>query len=320
MEYPFNFYNNVNEYRRRAQTLQPTRHHGLDEADPKLFIMAKYFNSVESDRANYANVDDSLCMNLTPVSNGYHHHHHHEQHNHHTHNHGHTFNHHQHQHQQSPNSQQHLQRTPPLLFNHAHGHRSHQHQHQPSNLHQNHRSNNLHHRSQSQHYYQPNTLCQVNDFNNYYNISNFGGTIIPARSRHPSPINGIVDHQSPIVPPPPSMQQLTHNMNNIDMMQVFNELGCLDAAPPLPEPRNYTISRTRNSLYKVALPQRRLIKGQYTDILTGISLTPGTAVSVLHPSKEDRSKFTICLNDQHHVDISHHLTHVPQPTAPHWNY
>ena len=65
-------------------------------------------------------------------------------------------------------------------------------------------------------------------------------------------------------------------------------------------------------LYKFTFPQRRFIKGQFTDPVTGISLPPGATVSVLGTSKDDRSKFTVCYKDQH-IDMPHQLTQAPQP-------
>lgn len=167
----------------------------------------------------------------------------------------------------------------------------------------------VHSRSHSRHYYQP--MCQVNDLNGYYNLSNIGTTIKPARSRLPSPVNE-----------PPPIHSRVAQLDSITVMQVCVELGNLvDSPPPLPSSRHYTISDSRQcGLFKIKFPQRRYIKGQFTDHVTGTSLPPGSIVSVLGPSKEDRSKFTICYNEQH-IDIPHQLTqltHQPQPPT-HWS-
>lgn len=174
----------------------------------------------------------------------------------------------------------------------------------PSRPHQ-----HVHTRSQSQHYYH--TMCpSANDFNNYYNISNVPGgtTNIPTRSRHPSPI----------IEPPTIHNHIVHHIDSITIMQVCNELGYLDSPPAMPSSRNYTISASKECglLYKIPFPQRRFTRGQFTHPFTGMSVAPNSLVTVLGPSKEDRSKFTVCYNDQH-IDIPHQLTHVPEPT--HWN-
>jgi len=239
----FNTYNNIS-YRQRSQTLQPIRGGTIAElSNSKQFMLNKYFtsqmNSVDSERANYANVP--------------------------------------------PDADETLLIRP--------------HQHQPHNPHPR-PHQHVHNRSHSQHYYH--TMCQVNDLNNYYNLSNIGTTIIPARSRHPSPINE-----------PPPMHNHVTQLDSITIMVVCNELGILDSPPPMPNPRKYSVSGSREcGLYKIAFPQRRFVKGHFTDPNTGICLTPGSLVSVLGPSKDDRAKFTVCYNDQH-IDMPHQLTCHP---------
>lgn len=168
----------------------------------------------------------------------------------------------------------------------------------------------LHSRSNSRHYYH--ARCQVNDPNNYYNLSNIG-TIIP-RSSHPSP------HQLHEHPPP------NHNhaqFDSLTIMQVCNEFGNLDSPPPMPPPRNYTVTRVQDgSLFKVMLPHRRTTKFQYTDHTTGTSIPPDSTISVLAPSRDDRSKFSICVCiDGHyrHIDMPHQLTQAPSLITP-WNH
>lgn len=177
-----------------------------------------------------------------------------------------------------------------------------------------------HHRSHSQaHTFARgsyHTMCQANDYNNYYNLSNIGTTIIPARSRRHSPINEavassmhrtmIANRQNPHHGQMPQMTPLT-------LMQVCEEkYGNVDAPPPMPASRNYTISCCRNSraLYKLSFPQQRLVRGHFTDPVTRVSIKPNSQVTVIGPSQEDRSKFTVCYKDQH-VDMPHQLTIAP---------
>lgn len=175
-------------------------------------------------------------------------------------------------------------------------------QQQPRHLHSR-PHQHVHSRSHSHHYYH--TMCQANDLQqaNYYNLSNVGTTIIPARStRHPSPINE----------PQPMHNQLA-KLDKITLMQVCAELGNIDSPPPMPSSRNYTISGSREEgLYKITFPQRRYIKGHYLDPITGVSLAPGSIVSVLGPLEGDPSKFTVCYNDQH-IDLPNTLTDGCQP-------
>lgn len=158
----------------------------------------------------------------------------------------------------------------------------------------------MHLRSQSQHYYNAmaNQTNDSNHHNNYYNLSNLGTTIIPARSRHPSPYNSHIPQHNHIPP-----------LDPIVVMKICNELELhLDSAPPMPAPRNYSVIKSRDrSLYKMPFPQWRYVKGQFTDPLTRITLPAGAPIMVLHPAKDDRSKFTVCYNNLH-LDIPHQLT------------
>lgn len=184
--------------------------------------------------------------------------------------------------------------------------------HQPSNQHHQH----LHTRSRSQNHYH--TMChQVNDPNNYYNLNIGSTTIIPERARHhSSPMNKAPLAPSSVVPPP--VHNRLAQFDTITIMQVCNELGNLDTSPPMPSPRNYTISGSKNCcMYKNPFPQCRYLKGQFTDPITGISIPPRTPVTVLCVSKADRSKFTVCYRD-HHIDLPHQLTHPLQPHPKDW--
>lgn len=180
------------------------------------------------------------------------------------------------------------------------------HHHQPSRHHSHHHTRphqHVHSRSHSQHYYH--TMYQVNDLNNYYNIS----TIVPAITR---------SRRSPINEPPPPIHNPVAHLDCITVMQVCNELGNnIDSSPPMPNPRNYSILNTREGLFKVAFPQTRAMKNNYRDPLTGTVIKSGESVSVLGPSKDDRSKFTVCFNDKH-IDLPHQHTLAPQITTR-WN-
>lgn len=172
------------------------------------------------------------------------------------------------------------------------GYKQHQHLHLLSN------PSALHSRSQSQHHYH--TMCQ--DLNNYYNLTNIRPVVPNSRG------------QSPIHEPPPQAHNYAQ-LDSITIMQVCNEFGNLDSPPPTPAPRNYTISRNQDgSLAKVMLPHKRWTKFTYTDHIAGASLPPGSPISILAASKEDRSKFSscICLDGVYkYIDIPHHLTQPP---------
>lgn len=166
----------------------------------------------------------------------------------------------------------------------------------PHHLHQSHpRSQHphVHTRTQSRHLYH--TTCPLNVSNQYYNLEQ---AIIPTRSRHASPINE-----------PPPMHGRVVQLDNLTIMQVCNELGYeLDSNPPVPPARSYTISASRDCVfYKNRFPQERFVKGSFKDPKTGVPIPKGSLVTVLHVSTEDRSKFTVCFQDQH-IDIPHQLT------------
>lgn len=165
----------------------------------------------------------------------------------------------------------------------------------PYHLHQPHpRSHHphVHTRTHSQHHYH--TTCPVNVPNQYYNLEP-----PPARSKHVSPINE----------PPPMHTRVVQQLDNLTIMQVCNELGYeLDSNPPVPPPRSYTISASRDGVfYKNPFPQARFVKGGFTEPKSGTYIPKGSLVLVLCVSKEDRSKFTVCFQDQH-VDMPHQLT------------
>lgn len=180
-----------------------------------------------------------------------------------------------------------------------HHHHQNYHVHQPSRL--SHRSHHhVHSRTHSQHYYQ----TMYPEFNQYYNVSNLM-QLGMARSHH-SPGNE---------PPPPHM----HNPPQLDcitVMQVCNELGNnIDSSPAMPESRQYSIIRTKRALFKLAYPQMRTTKGNFLDQRTRTYVKAGETISVLGPSKDDRSKVSICYNEKH-FDMPHQLT-LPPPLT--WN-
>lgn len=169
-------------------------------------------------------------------------------------------------------------RPPNISFHHSRpSFYQHQHQHQ-----------HLHSRSQSQHHYH--TMHQGDM--TYYNAA--------AMPR--------IMQSVPINEPPPTIHK--QQLDTITMMQVCNEFGNLDSSPQLPGPRNYSIIRTQGCLQKVGFPQTRTLKKRFHDPLKGVFIEKGDPVSVLGPSKDDRSKFTICHYDNH-IDIPHQLTNQP---------
>lgn len=187
------------------------------------------------------------------------------------------------------------QEEPAFLLHH------HQPRHLPRHSLPHHHQQPLHNRSHSQHYYH--TMYPVNDLNNYCNISTIGQAIKPARTRPQSPITN--EQPSPLNNPVAQLDCIT-------VMQVCNELGNnIDSAPPVPNGRTYSILRTRDGLFKVAFPQTRVMKSDYADPHTGTVIKSGESVSVLGPSKEDRSLFTVCYQDKH-MDLPHQLTRAPQ--------
>lgn len=179
-----------------------------------------------------------------------------------------------------------------------HGH----HQRQPSrHSHRSHNHQHLHARSHSQHYYQPMLSQGLNDPNCYYNVAPPG----VARSRH-SPIN------EPLHP----IHNQPAQLDCITVMQVCNELGNnIDSSPPMPSSRKYSISNIQGGLLKIAFPQTRTMKVDFRDHVTRTFIKSGETISVLEPSKEDRSKFTVCYKDKH-IDLPHQFT---QPSPIHWN-
>lgn len=177
-------------------------------------------------------------------------------------------------------------------------HHNHHHQRQQSrHSHRSHHHQHLHARSHSQHYYQPMLTQGLNDLNCYYNVVPPGIT----RSRH-----------SPSNEPPRPIHTHPGQLDCITLMQVCNELGNnIDSAPPMPSSRKYTISRTQGETFKVALPQKRIMNVDFCDQFTGTSIKAGESISVLEPSNDDRSKFTICY-DHKYIDLPHQYTQAPQ--------
>ena len=190
--------------------------------------------------------------------------------------------------------------TPVHNFSHSHSH----HHHQPSRISHHSRSNHqrVNSQSQSQHLYHT-----THGVNNYYNISN----VFPQHS----PISRTC--RSPINEPEP-IKHNPENFNCLTVMHVCNEMGNnIDSAPPMPKSRQYTISTFRNALFKVAFPQTRTMKVDFLDMRTKTFIKANESITVLHPSKEDRSKFTVCYNNQH-FDMPHQHTSA-LPVRSRWN-
>lgn len=152
------------------------------------------------------------------------------------------------------------------------------------------------------------SLSHLNeDLNNYYNLS---------------PSNGRADPRKQ----PPQVARTRH-LKAIEFMQVCNELGVLDSAPPLPPSRQYSISQAHSGfgLYKLEFPHRRYVNQDYVDPVSKTALLRGQLVLALRPSKSNRSKFTVILLDNNQsptkplqFDVPHQITLAPQP-APLWN-
>lgn len=173
-----------------------------------------------------------------------------------------------------------------------------------------HHHQHLHNRSHSHHYYDT-TYSGANDLNNYYNLAPN-----TAHYNHHQ-INPVVQSRQQITINEPSQPQRLHShhahkLDTISVMQVCTELGILDAPPPMPSSRNYTISSNRNTgqLIKILFPQRRMLKSQFTDTTTGISLSAGSTIRVVGPTASDRKKFTIH-HQGHYFDIPHKMTQTP---------
>jgi hypothetical protein len=185
--------------------------------------------------------------------------------------------------------------SPPSLKATANHHANNHHHRQVSRHSHHSRSQHVHSRSHSQHYYQ--TMHHqfhpsVNDPNNYYNLTNLVGPPPPMTVSRHSPINE------------PLLNNRTH-LDCITVMQVCNELGNnIDSAPPMPSSRQYSIVITNNGYFKMAFPQSRTMMKNFQDPNTKLFIKAGEIVSVLGPSKEDRSKFTICYKEQH-IDVQH---------------
>jgi len=104
------------------------------------------------------------------------------------------------------------------------------------------------------------------------------------------------------------------------VMRLGAELGVpIDAAPEMPPSREYSISESANGqLYKVPFPQTRLMALDINDPLENIYLRKGEPVTVLGPSAEDRSKFTICYK-KGHCEIPHQYTQRPMIGYNDWH-
>lgn len=158
--------------------------------------------------------------------------------------------------------------------------------------------------SQSQHHCQ--NYNQADDPNNYYNMFDLRGP----------------NHRSTTNETLPMIQ----NHGQVDsitvLQQAWTDRGNLDTEPPLPSPRKYSIASAPDGCrYKVKMPHRRLTKFPFTDPKLGVFLRPGSCVTVLHPSKQDRSKFTVLYQLESTcmaIDIPQQITAEPS-LMPHYH-
>lgn len=281
----FNGFNSISHHH-GSHTIQPSQRPKINE------FLSSQFNSAESDRANYVNVPSNDRNSLG--ANGSHHNRHNRL-------------------QQllpqietnnltSNNIANNDLDSPPenpfcqqqVRTGHS---RSHSHVHTRTH-------------SLSQHYYHP--LAPLDDFVNYYNVSN---AIQPTRSHYPTSIN---DSPPPLINNNNNHNHHHHHHQNapvfdqlspIQIMKLCCELGQqVDSPPPVPPSRNYTIMAGQD--LKVMFPQRRVLKTPCSSPLAGVSLAPGSVVTALGPSREDRTKITILIGDQQ-VDLPYQLTYPP---------
>jgi hypothetical protein len=84
----------------------------------------------------------------------------------------------------------------------------------------------------------------------------------------------------------------------------------------MPSSRQYSIVSFDDRYFKVAFPHTRTMTKRFTDPHTKLRIEPGETVSVLGPSKDDRSKFTICYKEQH-IDLAYQYT-KPLPIQARW--
>lgn len=183
--------------------------------------------------------------------------------------------------------------TPPVTPVH---HQQNYHVHHPSRVSHHSRSHHhVHSRTFIQHYYRP---LFTHDVNSYYNMPNVGMT----RSHHSPVLNR---------PPPPPHMHNPPQLDCITVMHVCNELGNnIDSSPPMPESRQYSVIRFKQTLVKLAYPQMRTTKSDFLDHRTRTYVKAGETISVLGPTKDDRSMVSICYRGQHLV-IPHQLTRPP---------
>lgn len=178
------------------------------------------------------------------------------------------------------------------------------HRHQLSwHHHQRSPSNQFSKLSRSHHQNYPCSIYPINDPNSYYNLSNID-TIKP-RSHHQSPIH---EHMAPA----PIKSQITQ-FNSIDIMQICNAIGQqIDSPPRTPQPRKYTVCLGQDgNHYKINMPQIRFLHNDYSCPKTGTFWKKSTPVTVLEPSKEDRSKFTIGICDNSSIGANTNCKFTP---------
>ena len=101
-------------------------------------------------------------------------------------------------------------------------------------------------------------------------------------------------------------------MDSMTVMRLGVELGvAIDAAPEMPKSRKYSVSEASNGqMYKFLFPQTRVVATDFSDPQEDVFIRKGDSVTVLGPSDEDRSKFTIC-HKEGYVDVPHQYTQRP---------
>lgn len=174
-----------------------------------------------------------------------------------------------------------------------------------------HTTNQYHSRSHSQHHY--NAMLQSPECNNYCNLPPH----LDAVPAYPRINQGNRSNHSP---PPPMMttqhqvttQQKRVQLDSMTVMRLGAELNVtVDAAPEMPPSRQYSIVETRHGqLYKIPFPHVRILNTNVNNSQDNVSIRKGEPVTVLGPSSEDRSKFTICYKKAH-TQVPHQYTQRP---------
>lgn len=172
------------------------------------------------------------------------------------------------------------------------------------------RSSPTHHhgRSHSHHYY--NAMLPPPDYINYCNLpphldASYPMISLANRSRHST-------QPALIGQPTAPLQQRRAQLDSMTVMRLGVELGFpIDASPMMPPSRSYSIIESRNgNLHKLPFPHSRVMAIDVIDPQEDIHIRKGDLVTVLGPSNEDRSKFTVCYK-KGHIEVPHQYTQQP---------